>query len=191
MRIGVDMDGIVADFTPKMIKHHNLVHNLHDPTSGYSVYDLTQPWQCSYEEMVKRIHEFYRSDLFKTIQPVKGAKTGIRHLSKKHELVLVTSRPYFIEQLSIDWLDQYFPGHFKKIVHTNQITQRNKKRRKKSEICLEEKIDLMIDDALEFAVDCATAGIKVLLFDAIWNQEKNLHQNITRIFGWKNIHQHL
>jgi len=190
MRIGVDMDGVLANFTPKLVKFHNFVYRLNHPTSGYTVYDLTKAWNCSQTEVVKRIHDFYRSDLFKTIKPVKDAKKGMHYLSKKHDLVLITSRPYFIEQLSITWLDNNFPGHFKKIVHTNQVTQSHEKK-KKSEVCKEEKIDLMIDDALEFAVDCATAGIKVLLFDAIWNQEKNLHQNITRIFGWKNIRQHL
>ena len=191
MRIGIDMDGVIANLTPKMIEYHNLTYNLKHNTSGYTNYNLTEVWNCSLEEMIKRIHDFYRSDLFKTIKPVKHSQTGIGRLSKKHELILITSRPYFIEQLSITWLDKYFPKHFKKIVHTNQITHQHEKRKKKSEICKEEKVDLMIDDALEYAIDCATAGVDVFLFDALWNQQENTHQKIKRVFGWKGINKHL
>jgi uncharacterized HAD superfamily protein len=186
MKIGVDMDGVIANLTPHLIDFHNHTYNTAYNITHHSIYDLTKIWQCSSKEVIKRVHKFYDSVFFHKFYRYQNQK-GISYLSKNHSLILITSRPHFVENHSKAWLDKHFPNQFSKIVHTNQITQSHEKKKKKSDICKEEKVGVMIEDALEYALDCAVNGIKVLLVDSPWNQKNNLHPKIKRVFNWKEI----
>ena len=56
--------------------------------------------------------------------------------------------------------------------------------------CKRYDIDVMIDDRPNVALFLAEAGIKVLLFDAGYNQEVE-HENILRITNWIDIYQEI
>ena len=48
-------------------------------------------------------------------------------------------------------------------------------------------ISLFIEDHLDFAYDCASLDIKILLMNMPWNQTKKLPENIIRVYSWKEI----
>jgi len=50
---------------------------------------------------------------------------------------------------------------------------------------------VIIEDALEFALDCASNNIRVILMNMPWNQTKTLPKNVTRIYNWKEIKEYL
>jgi len=181
------MDGVLADLTPRLVEFHNFTYKTTFKIVDYANYELSEVWQCSIEQKIKRIHQFYNSPYFKKITPLLDALPRVKYLSRKHSLILVTSRPHFIETSSQAWLNKYFPQQFSKIIHTNQITQKHEQKKSKSEICEEEKIEVMIEDALEYAIDCANKGIKVLLLNTVWNQKEKLPKNIKRVFNWEEI----
>ena len=49
------------------------------------------------------------------------------------------------------------------------------------------KVELIIEDSLETAEECASSGLRVLLFDCPWNQNSNLPEGIMRVKSWKEI----
>ena len=112
---------------------------------------------------------------------------GIRELSKKHKLSAITSRPHYIEEKTINWLETYFPKQFSTIYHTNQVSPKNAPKKKKSEVGKNLGINLFIDDHLEFVFDVATLGIPIFLFNQPWNQIETLPKGITRVHSWKEI----
>ena len=59
----------------------------------------------------------------------------------------------------------------------------------KAKICNQQDINLMIEDNPTYALNCAKKDINVYLFDAPWNRNgfEEMHENITRIYGWKDI----
>ena len=53
----------------------------------------------------------------------------------------------------------------------------------KAEICKELGISILLEDAPATALECATKGIKVILFNRPWNQNVS-HKNIVRAKTW-------
>lgn len=191
MKIGVDMDSVLADIMPGLNDFHNETYKTNFSLDQYTSYGLSLIWGGTPEEVVEKILDYYQSPYFLKAAPLKGAQEGVDTLSKKHDLVLITSRPYSIEPISKKWLDKYFPKKFKKVVHTNQVLINHHKTKKKSEICLDHDIEIMIDDHLDFAFDCALVCKKVLLFNQTWNQQKKLPHNIIRVNSWLEILKYL
>jgi len=62
---------------------------------------------------------------------------------------------------------------------------------KKSAICKELGVDLIIEDAPHYIEDCSEAGIKVFIFDRPWNQEVRENDLITRVRDWGEIGREL
>lgn len=57
---------------------------------------------------------------------------------------------------------------------------------RKSDICKKLGADLLVDDQLEHAEDCARVGIEVLLYNSPWNQGIPLC-GVTRVYSWHDI----
>jgi len=62
---------------------------------------------------------------------------------------------------------------------------------KKSDLCLKLGVEVLVDDCLEFAEECADKGIKVLLLDSPWNQTDSLPKNVKRMKNWDEIVAHI
>ena len=174
MKIGIDLDSVVADIMTPLIDFHNQKYQTNTKLSDHTTFSIEKIWKCTEAESIDRIHEFYQSSFVNKIKPVPGSLDGIKFLSNTHE---ITNR----------WIDQYFPNIFKTINHTNQSGKIGGKKIKKSEVAEKLKINLFIDDHLDFAYDCASLGIKILLMDMPWNQIKKLPKNIVRVSSWKEI----
>jgi uncharacterized HAD superfamily protein len=61
------------------------------------------------------------------------------------------------------------------------------KGKSKGEICAEIGADYMIEDGPEYALDVASKGINVLLYDAPWNRKHVFPDNVKRIYSWSEI----
>jgi 5'(3')-deoxyribonucleotidase len=153
------------------------------------MYDLSEVWRCSAEEVYKRVFEFYNSPEFIEVKPIQGSQKGIKEIAKKHNLHLITSRPHEIEQKTRQWINVYFPKVFTTITHTNQVSKQGKgNSKKKSEIGKMMKIDIMIDDHITYALDCADNEILTLLFEAPWNKSMQItHGYIKKVASWEEI----
>lgn len=191
MKIGVDLDSVLADILPPLVDFHNESYGSSLSLEDHIHYDLSKIWSCSSEEVIERLFAFYASSHMNRIQPIDGAKEGITYLSMHHELILVTSRPHHIESQTEEWLRLHFPGFFQHIHHSNQVSRKGSVHRKKSEICREMGVESMIEDCLDYAIDISSAHIPVYLLDNRWNQCKKLPKNVVRIFSWQEIKNYL
>ena len=187
MKIGIDMDAVVADMMTPLIDFCNIKYNTKTKLSDHNTYAIETIWNCTEEEAIERCFEFFRSDSMNLIKPIKGAIEGVELLSNSHELHIITSRPDFINENTNKWIEKHFPNKFKTINQTNQFSKKGSLKRKKSDICKELGVDLMIEDHLEYALDCASLNIKILLMDMPWNQTNILPKNIVRVYSWNEI----
>lgn len=187
MKIGIDMDSVLAELIGPMDEFHNALYHTSLTHGDHTDYNLSTVWKCGHEEVLPRILAYYDSPYFDKVVPIEGAVEAVARLSVRHELTLITSRPHTIEQKTIAWLDRYFPGRFKNVRHTNQVSHAHEKRKKKSEVCREEGVTLMIDDHIDYALDCAQVGIQVFLFPAMWNKKAPAHKLIRKVTGWEEI----
>ena len=112
-----------------------------------------------------------------------GSLKALKTLKEKgHELYVVTGRAdKDIEQTEL-WIETYIPDVFKDVHYANWATSR-----KKSEICKELGIGILIDDNPGIALECANAGIRVFLFDQPWNREQQFPDNVERVSSWDEV----
>lgn len=191
LRIAVDVDEVIAQFVLALNNFCDEEHDMQYKVSDYSVYDFKTVWNCSQQESNELVHAFFESKHFHHGVPViPGAEASLRRLGKSCDLMVVTSRQHVIQEPTLIWLDQNFPGVFPEVHFGNHFALEGTSR-KKSEICREIKADVLIDDNPGYAMDCAEAGMQVLLFD--WNLKYPWakteecgphHSNITRVSDW-------
>lgn len=121
---------------------------------------------------------FYASDHFTDIQPIPHAFETLQKLKIEFDLHIVTSRQFAIQDLTLKWVDQHFPGIFSE-VHFGNHYSREGKVRSKPEICRDIGAVLLIDDSLQYAMHCYKADIPVLLFgEYAWNQKHSVCNTI-------------
>jgi uncharacterized HAD superfamily protein len=186
-RIGVDLDEVLADFLATFIKFHNQKFGTKLLKEQFSSFHLHEIIGEKVEVMNMRIEEFYNSVTFEQLKPVDGALDAIEYLSKKYELIIITSRPKEVSDHTIKWLQRHFPKKFKNVHFAYNPYILKSEKKTKSEIALDTKINIFIEDNIDLATGVAMQGIKVYLIDAPWNQSDTLHENITRVYSWKEI----
>ena len=187
MKIGIDLDSVVANIMTPLIDFHNKNYKTNLKLSDHTTFYIEKIWKCTEIEAINRIFEFYQSDFMDKIKPMPGSLDSINYLSKIHELHIITSRPYITDTITNRWVEKYFPNNFKTINHTNQGGKKDSHKINKSEVVKRLGISLFIEDHLDFAYDCATLNIKILLMNMPWNQTKKLPKNIERVYSWKEI----
>jgi uncharacterized HAD superfamily protein len=185
MIIGVDLDDVLAETFIAFDQFHNSTYGTSFKREDHFTFDLSEFWNVSQEEARKRVKEFNASKYSREITPLTGAKEALSELSKKHELVIVTSRLEETKQGTKEWLEMHYPDHDFDVHFANHYY--GIEHQKKSHICQNLGVDVLIDDCLEYAIECAEAKVKVLLLDNPWNQTDKLPKNVTRVKNWDDI----
>lgn len=114
--LGVDLDGVCADFYGRMreIAAEWLEVRLETLTTDVS-YGLTE-WGIRDEDHYRQLHRFAvtQRDLFETCAPIKGAATTLRRLSDEGYRIRIITHRLFINffheasvRQTIRWLDKH------------------------------------------------------------------------------------
>ncbi|MBI2595156.1 hypothetical protein HYW46_00275 [Candidatus Daviesbacteria bacterium] len=189
--IGVDKDDVLVDLNTSLQRFHNEQYGTSFVLDDVYSFNLWEIWQCSYEEAVGRVIAYYKSGEMKRVLPMEGAVEAMEILKQKFDLVIITSRPKEFTAETLYTTEKYFPDCFSAIYHTNLLVADWKTKRKKSEICLEQGVDTLIDDSLDNVRDCALVGIKTLLYRRPWNlsapDELLMQEGIMPVKSWQEI----
>jgi uncharacterized HAD superfamily protein len=186
MHIGIDLDEVVVDTLGGIIKLHNEKYGTRFAHKDFASYHLQDTWGGTREEAIEKVDKFLKTDPLKHFNPVAGSITAIKTLKERgHELYIITGRSNENSEHTETWLKHHFPKVFSG-VHYVSFYSLTEKPRKKSEVCRELGIELIIDDNWDTAVDCAAQNIKVLLFDQQWNRGK-VPKNVERVHSWDEI----
>ncbi len=186
MVIGLDFDNVLMDFYSGILEYHNQKYNTSISRENAVTTSLEDIWGCTTEEMDRRIVDFYLTDLHDNTLPMPGALEAVRKLKNEHKLVVITSRPDFIKEKTLSWLETHFKDLFDHVYFTNLYLGKSNIK-SKATACKELGVDVFVDDFISYATDVAENGGRVLLLDAPWNQSDTLHPNITRARNWEHI----
>ncbi len=89
------------------------------------------------------------------------------------------SEPY---QMTKDWL--FKQGiNYDKLILTNAY-----KHHEKADICLEENIDIMVDDSVHVCEECLNKNIKSILFGTPYNKQE---MRFKRMDNWNDIYNYI
>lgn len=197
MNIGLDIDEVLLRLLDAFILYHNHAYGTRVVKDDFRSYSFEEILGGSKEEMKEKVLHFYTTPYFKDIQPVPGSQQGIARLAgadrseRKNLLYVITARAAGIKDQTQESLAYHFPNRFSGVELTDQwFGTSAEKPRTKSSVCVDKNIEVMVEDSLMHALDCAAAGIKVLLLDLGygWNQtSEKLPENIKRAHSWEEI----
>ncbi len=190
MRIGIDIDDV-------MLRSGQIFYQKINERFGLNI-EFTKVPSFSYvdEQVLKkgyRPEDFYKfltemqtkSPYHEELVLRRGGREAIKRLYKNgHIIYLISNRHILILPYTTVWLKKigilpYLSG----VLH-NTYTQKPYELFKIRE-AKRLKVDVFLEDALDYAVPLARNKIEVILFDRPWNKKKNLLKNIHRINDWQ------
>jgi len=176
-RIGIDLDGVIADFTDYTLPMLNKLYNVNLKRDDITHYNYEKVIGVSKKEIIKFWEEVKNKKVFRYLKPIKGALESLSLLSDR-EIYFFSMRPEYYEDDTIAWLKDNNIDYCK--LHIGQED--------KSITALKEKIDIFIEDNLLQAIMVSEAGIETLLFNQPWNHYgKKLPPLCKRVYSWKEI----
>lgn len=183
MRIGIDIDEVLVGTVNNILQYHNEVYKTNFRFEDVKDYSLWKLWGGTRDEAIRRVYGFYASPYFKELKPFPEAVEAINFLKEEHELFIITARQSYIKEETYKWLDTHFSDSFSAIYFAEHYGLKDSNNKRKSSICLDSKIELMLDDHPECALDCANCGINAFLFSKPWNKSVS-HKRIIRVNSW-------
>lgn len=138
------------------------------------------------------MESFYINNIERIVHELKVRNEAKEYIDKLkedgHRIIIITGRdngeysdPY---NMTKKWLnDNYIK--YDKLILTNAYKN---DQHGKSEKCIENNIDIMIDDSVNICRDCIAHNITTLLMDTPYNKQE---KDITRMHNWKEIYQYI
>jgi len=178
LRIGVDIDGVLADSLPLWTRELNNFFGKNKTVEGIHLYDICQTYGITQEELDEFIKIKGRY-LMTAPPPVKGATQFLPRLKEQHEIFIITARNKRYEGETVSWLRKYGIPYDELVLLGSHD---------KREACLCNGVQLMIEDTLEVTLKVITAGVPVLLLDAPYNRGA-LPSLAVRVRSWEEIYR--
>ena len=183
MKIGIDLDNVIANFDDALleecIKHDKEIRNsgVIDENADY-MFDWTK----------EEDEEFYYTNVERIaskLKPIKDAPYYINKLKEAgNEIYIVSGRnngeyahPY--EDIQ-KWLKKY------NIIYDKLILTNAYLKCEKSEECVKNNIEILIDDSPKICIEAMKRGIKVFTMNTRFNQKVD---GLDRVSSWKEIYE--
>jgi uncharacterized protein len=186
MRIGVDIDEVLAPLLPGFLTRYNERHGTAFRAEQFDTYRLERVMGIPFEETVEEVRAFYRESLA-GILPFPEAFRALQELKEEgHELFAVTGRHGEGILVTEAWLERHFPALFSGIRFAGHRGL-NAEASSKAAICKELGISVLVEDDPHYVEECRAERIHLLLFDRPWNKSQPTAEGVMRIHSWHEV----
>jgi uncharacterized HAD superfamily protein len=190
MKIGIDIDDVLAETLPAFIGYNNRHHGGAWSLDHFHSARWEEVLGVTSDQLSDRLEHFFSTPEFHGVEPSAGAARALRALGRSHELHIVSARWDVIVEPTKRWLDDHFAGLFTGVhFAANHYTSRAAAwapRLPKDGILAREGIDILIEDSLEYGDRCLAAGYGVILFDRPWNRQA-ADPRYHRVKAWSEV----
>ncbi len=185
-RVGIDIDGVVADYLavaiPMVAEHYGLTPDLSNTTYILeSVFGLTED---TFPKDFKKVlyednHLFAKLPLLETNIQLLNRRIFM-HKSFQHDyntkVYFITSRPRtpIIMEDTLTWIQKH-EFHFDDVFFVKD----------KAGLCRALRIDVIIEDEPRNIEALSKTDTKVVIRDQPWNKEIEETDNLKRVFNWQ------
>ena len=182
MTIGIDVDDTITNSYDEIINRIALYYNLNVlelKNSGVSYYEIKDDKKKypNYDEFTKNNFE----DIMKNVSIKDNACEVINNLHNEgFKIYIVTARNKKEYSMPYTYTYEYLINnniYFDKLIVSSF---------EKGKTCLENKIDILIDDNVDNCVSARNSGVKTLLFDNVFNKQNN---EFERVYSWYEIYK--
>ncbi|MCI8640505.1 MAG: hypothetical protein HFJ59_01320, partial [Clostridia bacterium] len=189
MRIGIDIDNCISNFDDTLLKEY-LKHDKELRNTGIINENPESLRKGMFDWTDKEENSFYNTNIenfAKKLKPLEDSSYYIKKLKENgHKIYIITGRnngeyttPY---ELTVEWLNKY------DIIYDKLILTDAYDKHAKTIVCLENNIDLMIEDSTRISLDLINNGIKVFTMNTRYNQQE---QSLDRVSEWKEIYERI
>jgi len=170
MRIGIDIDGVITDTISYVASELSKLLNreVKPDEVAHSLGEI---------ENVAQIFEEHGERLLCSLAPMECAAESINKLAMNHEIYIISARFRIHYDSTIKWLKKY-GINAEKVIFTEG--------KGKAAICIENGIDVFIEDSVKNALELADHGIKVILYSTEYNSSFQ-REGIIRCENWNCI----
>lgn len=186
MRIGVDIDNVLSKFNEKLLEEY-LLHDKELRNKGIINQNAEYIRQGMFDWSKDEEEKFYSENIeimASTFEVVEDASKYINKLRNEgNEIYIISGRangeysnPY---DMTVDWLNKHNIS-YDKLILTNAYNTHEK-----TEVCLQNNIQFIIDDSTRVCQDAKKYGITPLLMDTCYNRKIN---NVKRVSSWEEIY---
>ena len=186
MKLGFDIDNVISDFNGALMKEY-LAHDKEINGGGIVNADawyITRGMFSWPQDEVQRFYDDNIERIARDLPVIDGAREGIARLRREgHEIYLITGRDNGEysdpRRMTEEWLKRSgieYDGIFYTNAYKNE-------QHGKAEICLENGIELMIDDSPHICRDCIEKGVPTVIVDTPFNRTDEFE----RVYGWEEI----
>jgi uncharacterized protein len=186
MKIGIDIDEVVVEFNKGFLEFYNKKSDKNFQFEEIIDFGFNKALDLDGNIIRELVKEFNSSEDLDRLELVDGSKEILFLLSKKHDIIFITSRHPSIKERTIHFLNNHFSNFNFNVVFSNGLWKETNSL-SKADFCLKDEVFLIIEDNPDFALDCANKGVKVLLLEKPWNKEYEEHQNIIKVKDWNEI----
>lgn len=191
MNIGLDLDNVISDFNEMLLSEY-IEHDKSLRNTGIINKNAEYIRRGMFDWSIEEELSFYLSNverMAKSLKVKEGAKEYIDKLKQDgHNIYIITGRdngeytnPY---EMTKQWLDNN-NIYYDKLILTDAYRNDT---HGKSEKCIENNVDIMIDDSAHICEDCVDYGIETLIMGTEYNRGTS---NIPRVHSWKEIYEYI
>lgn len=185
MRIGVDIDEVLCMTNKYFIDYFNKKYNTNYDKESIKEYNYKSFLFHDNDFVIAELKNFIDNNLekFEIIQNAKKVLTKFKEMGL--EIVILTSRSVKLRKRTIDWLKLNFGEELfdEFLIYNGDFDEEMCK----SKIAMQNKIDVLIEDAPHYAINTSLVGIPVLLFDCPWNRSLDDSEFLIRVKNWDEI----
>jgi uncharacterized HAD superfamily protein len=175
MKIGIDIDNVIADTFTDLIPYYNRFMGREDTPQ-----EVIATMRRRKLLMVRYYFLAWRHRVMTGIKLIDGAAETLRGWAGEHQLKLVTSRLPLFNRQTREWLEKHqVPYH--ELHHAKETTKYRKAG----------QCEVFIEDNPEECEVLADHCERVFLFDQPWNRRTFSQQNIIRVNNWREIAEKL
>lgn len=188
MKIGVDLDGVIFD-SEKIFRVEAELYDLLELKRNSIIDNREVKFQDRYKWSKQEQTDFlqkYQTKIVKEAPFMPGAKKVLQMLKNDgHELIIITARGATSkEHITIT----------KKVLKENEMDIFSKyfwATKEKEKVCLEEKVDLMIDDSDINCKAISEKKIKTLYFKDSPNFEMKENNYLKTLYNWGEVYRYI
>ena len=188
MKIGIDLDGVIFD-SERIFREYAELYEILELHQNGIIDNREVRFQERYnwsQEIINNFMRKYHTKIIEEAAFMPGAKEVIKMLKNEgHELIIITAR-----------------GNKKKehIAITEDILKKNNMYifdkycwgvEKKREVCVAEKIDLMIEDSNNNCKAISDAKIKTIYFKDAPNYDIEENEYLKTLYNWGEIYRYI